>query len=299
MFCPNCGKNVDNDKNFCPACGKKLRKQGNSAEISERKPGAKGGFNSAPYLIAAVVIVFIISASAFFVTFSLISKPNDNAYISSVENEMKISEIETALEPETEAVTETEVQPATEEVPPAAAEPEIEPPSKYTTENAFDDSYGVYLFVEELAYDLINPFYSYAWVQTTNNHDSSYVDRFSLDGSPVRYTLGQEYWQERPTKSFKRIYDVQIHKISNVMWLDNPTCDSGFDVCVSYSFELYDSETGKTTSKTELVIANVSVEYMGNYTHALYMNKHTWVNDVPLGTTVTEDDFSEYLEPVS
>ncbi|MCD7778219.1 MAG: hypothetical protein LUH47_06935, partial [Clostridiales bacterium] len=247
-----------------------------------------------PYLITAVIIVFIISAAA--VAVSLMSEPEDEGYTSTAAEQrngnMYTEEI---TEPETEAVTEAEqeVQPPDEEIPPAVSEPEIEPPSKVY---GFDDSYSGYLFVEDLAYDLINPFYSYAWVQTTNNHDSSYINKLSLSGSPVRYTLGEEYWQERPTKSFNRIYNVQIHKISNVMWLKNPTCDTGFDVCISYSFELYDSETGKTVSKTELAIANVSIEQISEEVFALYMNKHTWVNDVPLGTTVTEDDFAKYLE---
>lgn len=129
--------------------------------------------------------------------------------------------------------------------------------------------------------DLMNTFYSYAWVNATNNHDSSYVADYTVDGSPAYQMLGLEYWQERPTLRFDSIYDVNVINIE-------PKYDGSYDVYVYYTYELYYTDKDKTNSNIELAIDNVV--WNG---YEFLVNNHTWVNDIPVGSSVSISDFDK------
>lgn len=227
MYCSECGKENDEGRKFCSRCGNALKNQGGervnttetNPETGNYTPQTKigGGFNPVPYLITAVVIVFIISAAA--VTVSLLSRPGGNppetfAYDGEGETEeiTENEETEVLTEEKTEAVAEAQTEEQTEAQTQAAAvqtETEIGPPT--LSNFPADDSSSEYYAVREYASELMENFYGYAWVQTTNNHDSSYVADFCFDDSPIYTMLGYEYWQERPNVQFKRIYDVTIY----------------------------------------------------------------------------------------
>ncbi|MCD7778220.1 MAG: zinc ribbon domain-containing protein [Clostridiales bacterium] len=265
MFCPKCGKKVSDDKNFCPGCGNDLREVISRAE----KEKDENGFNPVPYLVTAVVIVLIISAA--FVT------------INFADSRKGKTDTQTAGDTGSEAEQTAETQ--------QTDLSEVGPP---TSDKEVDDMAGEFEETEKYAYDLVNPFYSYAFVETVNNHDSSYAAKFSVENSPVYNALGLEFWQNRPAVSFRRIYDVKVHDVAAAgVYGDKDEDPGNYCVCVSYTYELYNSETGKTSSNIELAIDNVKWETR-NGENTLLMYKHTWVNDVPLGTEITAENFINY-----
>lgn len=127
--------------------------------------------------------------------------------------------------------------------------------------------------------DLMSEFYSYAWVNSTNNHDSSYVAAYTVEGSPAYQMFGLDYWQERPTLRFDGIYDVNVINIE-------PKSDGSYDVYVYYTYELYYTDKDRTNSNIELAIDNVV--WNG---YEFLVNNHTWIDDIPVGSSVSLSDY--------
>ncbi len=255
MVCPKCGKNVDNDKRFCPACGLSLTESYDTSSYSEKRT------NPVPYLITIVAIVLILAVAY------VVVQLNNNKSDANDSNSAPANEITTEKE---EVATEAK---ADEAVAADADEPEPEPEEEAADADIDMGEINTYIS------NFLEDFYSYGWVYTTNNHDSSYVAQYTVPGSNAYKIFGQDYWQERPDVVFNRIYDINVVSVEQAS-------DGSYNAYVSYIYDLYHTDTGKTASKVEIAVDNIVME-----SGQLLLNNHTWKNDLPIGTNVTISDF--------
>ncbi len=257
MICPGCGKTVESDKKFCPKCGTPLDAATENAVQSNISPHSQISYIIYPITIVAVV--FIIAAAYVIV----------NIHSSEKSGEQQTAAIEVTTENAAEADV-TEAAKSSEETEFAQDETTYMQAVKETPSpnNAYED-------IQNLLRDM----YSYGWVNSTNYHDSSYITDYTVSGSRAYQIFGIEYWQERPDVIFDGIYDINVINIKQ-------QTDGSYDAYVYYTYEIYHSATGKTSSNIELAIDNVV--WTGS---EFLVNDHMWKDDVPIGTPISINDY--------